>query len=243
MNTNELVTYRAEDGYAVLLLNRPEKRNAMNRDAQRALWAALDRARSDKMRAIIISGSGDKAFCSGADLKDESQPFELSAGFSNSWAYTQRLLAEHPAAIIAAVNGYALGGGLTLVNNADLAVASRTATFGAPEITFGIYPALAGPSTVRRLLPKHAAQIVLLGERLDAEAAYRMGLVNEVVSPEELLPRAEAIAAAIAKFDGVSVDVSKEALRAEQDMGWNQAMDHGMRSTAFIGQLRKANAG
>jgi enoyl-CoA hydratase/carnithine racemase len=139
------------------------------------------------------------------------------------------------------VNGYALGGGMTLVNNAELAIASSTATFGAPEITFGVYAALAGPSTTRRVLPKHVAQLVLTGERIDADTALRWGMINEVVAPEDLLPRAEQLAAHIAAFDRTALDVAKNALRAEHLMDWDAALDHGTRTTAFIGAQKKAN--
>src|SRR6185437_2912326 len=100
---------------------------------------------------------------------------------SNSWFAIQEQVKQHPAVFVAAVNGFAVGGGLTLVNNAELAVAATTAEFGAPEMSFGAFPGLAGPSTIHRLLPKHAAELIFTARRIDAATAFRMGLVNEVI--------------------------------------------------------------
>lgn len=237
----DLVLFENKGAYGILTLNRPDKRNAMNRPAQRALWAALDEAKEARVKVIIVTGAGDVSFCAGADTRDESPKALSTAVQANTWVTTQQLIAAHPAVFLAAVNGYALGGGLTLVHNCDLAIAAETATFGAPEITFGIYAALAGPSTVKRVLPKHAAQMVLTGERIDAVTAERYGIVNEVVPADRLLARAEELAQKIAEYDASALDVSKQSMRQEATMSWDEALDHGSRSTAYVQALRKSN--
>jgi enoyl-CoA hydratase/carnithine racemase len=224
--------------YAVLTINRADKRNAVDRPAQGALVERCDEAYAAGAKVVVITGAGDVSFCAGADLHDTSPAVAPTAKAPSTWMETQRHLADHPLVIIAAVNGFALGGGLTLVNNADLAIASTKATFGIPELNYGIYASLAGPSTVQRVAPKHVAKMVLTGERIDAAEAYRIGLVNEVVEPEDLMPRAEALAAAVARFDGLALQVAKAAMRDEQHMTWDAALMHGSWSTSFIGSAR-----
>ncbi len=233
-----LVLLDRKEGYAVITLNRPAKRNAMNGAAQAQLIEALEQTAGD-CTAIVLTGAGDISFCAGVDLserrglggQDTSRQF---AWGSDSWFEVQERILRHPAVFVAAVNGYALGGGLTLVNNCELAVASSTAQFGMPELGLGTFPALAGPSTFHRLLPKHAAQLIFTAERVDAATALNWGLVNEVVEPDQLLARACAIAERIAGFDPIAVDHSKKAVREIANLDWSRAIDHGLRTGALI---------
>jgi enoyl-CoA hydratase/carnithine racemase len=236
---NDAILFDVKGDYAVMTINRPEKRNALSRDLLRTMWDILENAEQKRVRAIVVTGAGDIAFCSGADIKDESAPAPSTALWATLWAKSQEVIARNPAIFIAAVNGVALGGGLTFVNSCQLAVASETATFGAPEITGGRYAALAGPSTGKRVLPKHAAQIVLLGQRVDAATALRMGIVNEVVPAGEELARAEELAQLVAGYDPVTLDIAKNALRVEHDMGWDAAMDHGSRTSSYVSFARE----
>ncbi|WP_319454679.1 MULTISPECIES: enoyl-CoA hydratase/isomerase family protein [unclassified Mycobacterium] len=233
-----LVLLERHTGYAVITLNRPAKRNAMNGAAQGQLLSALAATEAD-CAAIVLTGAGDIAFCAGVDLserrglgaQDASRQF---AWGSDSWFEVQERILRHPAVFVAAVNGFALGGGLTLVNNCELAVASRTAQFGMPELGLGTFPALAGPSTYHRLLPKHAAQMIFTAERVDAATALGWGLVNEVVEPDRLLPRACELAERIAGFDPVAVDYSKKAVREIANLDWSRAIEYGLRTGAVI---------
>jgi enoyl-CoA hydratase/carnithine racemase len=129
--------------------------------------------------------------------------------------------------MIAAVNGFALGGGLTLVHNCELAIASERAEFGMPEVGFGLFPAVSGPATIRRLLPKHAASMILTSRRVDASTAERWGVVNAVVPHERLLDEAEALARHIAQFDPVVLDYSKKAIRDVALMPWSEGIAYG----------------
>jgi enoyl-CoA hydratase/carnithine racemase len=235
----QLVLLERREGYAVITLNRPAKRNAMNRAAQEQLVEALEATRSD-CAAIVLTGAGDVSFCAGVDLKerrglgtDEDQSRQFAWG-GDSWFEVQERILRHPAVFVAAVNGYALGGGLTLVNNCELAVASRSAQFGMPELSLGTFPALAGPSTYHRLLPKHAAYLIFTAQRINSATALEWGLVNEVVPPEQLLPRSCELAERIAGFDPIAVDYSKRAVREIADLDWSRAIEHGLRTGAVI---------
>jgi enoyl-CoA hydratase/carnithine racemase len=236
-SSRDLILADVKDGYAVITLNRPEKRNAMNVAAQRELCAALDDIKAT-CRVVVITGAGDISFCAGVDLTERvfgaSSTERKHAWGSDSWFETQEAILRHPAVFIAAVNGYALGGGLTLVNNCELAVASDQAQFGMPEMGLGLFPALAGPSTLHRILPKHASQMIFTSERVNAADALHWGLINEVVPAAQLLPRAEELAAHIATFDPVTIDYSKKAVREIPNLDWSRAIDYGIRTGVAV---------
>src|SRR6185437_12715418 len=164
----ELVLLEKKDGgIGILTFNRPAKRNAMSSAAQAEFRAALADSRED-CKVLILTGNGP-AFCAGVDLSEGQNraPRRSFAYGSNSWFETNEAVKQHPAVCIAAVNGFALGGGLTVVNNCDLAIASERAEFGMPEMSFNTFPGLAGPATVRRILTKHAAYMILTSRRVD----------------------------------------------------------------------------
>jgi enoyl-CoA hydratase/carnithine racemase len=232
-----LVLLERDEGYNVITLNRPEKRNAMNLAIQEDLREALNRSRD--ARAVIVTGA-PPTFCAGIDLAEQREIRETSmpvpAQDGHPWAVTLERIRRHPAVFIAAVNGAALGGGLTLVHNCELAVADASAEFGVPELTFGTVPALSGPATVHRLLPKHAAQMIFLAQRVDAATALHFGIVNEVVADGQSLARARELAAVIASYDPVAIDYSKKLVREAGDLPWSSAIDHGVE----LGSLSRA---
>ncbi len=220
-----LTEWPAED-VARITLNRPEKRNAMNRAARGALIDALDGVRG-RAKVVILTGNGS-AFCSGVDLKEVSGGATALDGDA-PWIAVQETIRRHPAIVLAAVNGYALGGGATLINSSDLAIAADEAQIGMPEITFGLYPGLAGPSTQLRLAPKRAAWMVLTGERLSGTTAAEWGLVNESVPLADLAARTLEVATRIASFDRTALEWSKKALW-EIPMhlnDWTAALEYG----------------
>ena len=226
---------KKEPGYAILTLNRPDQRNAMNRAAQAEMRAALEDSRDCKV--LIITGNGP-AFCAGIDLKENRELLVQTterqfAHGSNPWVETNEAVRKHPAVCIAAVNGFALGGGLTLAHNCELAIASEQAQFGMPEFGFGTFPGLAGPATIRRILPKHAAYMILTARRIDPHTAERWGIVNSVVPHEQLLPEAEALAQHICQFDPILIDYAKKALRDLDLMPWDDGLVYG----GYIGSL------
>jgi feruloyl-CoA hydratase/lyase len=204
------------DGAARITFNRGPKRNAMNQALRSAIVEALDNLRGNA-KVIILTGAGP-AFCAGIDLKEELSrpagyvPPDTIENRRTVWAGVQEEIRTHPAIIIAAVNGLALGGGLTLVNTADLAIAAEEAEFGMPEAGFGVYPGLAGPSTQLRIKPKHAAYMVLTAERVSGVTAKEWGLVNKAVPLERLEEESVALARKIAQYDAVTLEWCKKAL-------------------------------
>ncbi len=239
----DLVLVQRCGNYAIVTLNRPTKRNALSIALLDRLSVVLEELAQDSCGVVILTGSGDKAFTAGMDLSEakiENPPRELANGGNQFFRLIEQMRC-HPAVFIAAVNGLALGGGLTLTHNSELAIASTNAQFGMPEIGFGVFPALAGPATVHRVAPKHAAWMVLSGSRIDAAVALQWGIVNEVVPAELLLPRAIEIAERIAAFDPIALDYSKKALRDIPTLDWSRSIEYGLNINAVI--ARQSTAG
>lgn len=228
------------DGVARITFNRAAKRNAMNQAARSGIVEGLDRLRGEA-KVIILTGSGS-AFCSGIDLKEELSrpagyvPPDTIENRRTVWAGVQEEIRTHPAVIIAAVNGLALGGGVTLVNTADLAIAAEEAEFGMPEVSFGVYPGLAGPSTQLRIKPKHAAYMVLTAERISGRTAEEWGLVNKAVPLAQLEDESVALARKIAQYDAVTLEWCKKALWhvPTQLTDYTAAMQYGFAVNAEI---------
>ena len=222
----ELVLVEDHGDWALMTINRPEKRNAINPAAQRRFREALDEV-YDK-RVVVLTGVGP-SFCAGVDLKEGDLrvgPGTRSASReAGGWSGCNEDLRLHPAVFIAAVNGFALGGGSTLIHNCELAIAAESASLGTPEVGFGAWPGLAGPALIKRVQPKHAAELIFLAKRIDAATAYRMGIVNEVVPDAQLLPRAFELAEHIAQFDPTLLDWGKRAFRAMLDLSWEDSME------------------
>jgi len=217
--------FEKRDGIAYLTFNRPERRNALTPQMMLQLADAWLEVRDDPaLRVAILTGAGDEAFCVGGDLQLLMPLFTGARAPADDW--DRALLAnldKVPVAllkpfalykpIIAAVNGYALAGGCELLQATDLRVASRTASFGLSEAQRGLVPG--GGSMVRlaRQIPHcKAMEILLLGERMSAEEAHRIGLVNEVVEADRVMPRAEALAARLARNGPLALRKIKEAV-------------------------------
>ncbi|WP_423196064.1 MULTISPECIES: enoyl-CoA hydratase/isomerase family protein [unclassified Cupriavidus] len=200
------------DGWAEVRIAREARRNALDRATRQALREAFDALR-EHARAIVLTGSG-ASFCAGLDIREREA--ERAAGrpdTAGEEAIELNLaMRAHPAIFIAAVNGLALGGGVTLVNMCDLAIAATTAALGCPEIGFATYASMAGPTSQLLLTRKRAAWMLLTAERIDAATAERWGLVNEVVAPERLAARAAELAARLAGFDAAALAETKAAL-------------------------------
>jgi len=223
----ELTLVEDREGYAILTINRPEKRNAMSGDAVKRLREALVEVRDKK--AVVLTGTGP-SFCAGMDLaegaRDAGSEVNRSSSEVHPWTHVQSEIRSHPAVFIAAVNGYALGGGSTLIHSCDLAYAAESATIGAPEMGFGGFPSQAGPSAVKRLAPKHAAEVILTARRLSAQDAFRMAIVNKVVPDDDLLTEATALAEQLATFNAVALDWGKKTIQAMENLTWDEAMDY-----------------
>lgn len=237
MSDENLVVVEEKGNYAVLRINRPAKRNAMNVAMRVAMLEALETLK-DRCRVVVITGT-DISFCAGLDLKEESAL--RAAGVANnpatSWQAVNVAIRNHPAVFIAAVNGIALGGGVTLINVCDLAFASERAQMGMPEMGFATYPGLAGPSTQYSLTRKRHAWLMFTTDRIDGATAAEWGLVNKVVPHDQLLVEAEALAAKISEFDAAALTISKAAMdKIPVEINWNEAFNFG------VGQIEKIRA-
>jgi enoyl-CoA hydratase/carnithine racemase len=239
MNEN-LIVVEERENYAILRINRPEKRNAMSKAARAAMLEALEKVKG--FGAVIVTGT-DTSFCSGMDLKEASA--DRQAGVepdpATSWQAVNLALRAHPAVFIAAVNGIALGGGVTLINICDLAIAADDASMGMPEMGFATYPGMAGPATQYALPRKRAAWMMFTTERVDGPTAERWGLVNKSVPRERLMAEAEQVAAKIGQFDKAALAVSKAALdKIPVEIDWAAAFEFGVEQNRVIGTRTSA---
>jgi enoyl-CoA hydratase/carnithine racemase len=214
--TLENVLYEKKGAIAYMTLNRPKVLNALNQKTWENLRAAFEDARNDTaIRGVILTGAGDKAFIAGADISEVATITAVEAEKSSSYGQEVLNLVENLGKpVIAAVNGFALGGGCETAMACTIRVAAENAQFGQPEVTLGIIPGGGGTQRLPRLVGKgRALQIILSGERINAQEAYRIGLVNEVVPvAADLIPRAEAILNQIFKNAPIAVKYSLEAV-------------------------------
>lgn len=227
---------RVEDEGAVrvLTMNRPQQRNALDRATMAAMSDAFaDFAASDDLRVCVLTGEGDVAFCAGADIKDtvnvdakgafaaaflRGPGIAASADYYLPWISIGKHLQDKVA--IAAVNGWAMGGGMELALATDIRIASPNARFGLPEASIGSIPALGTIARLRQALPSSwVLEMLLGGDAIDAARAYEVGLVSKVVPPERLLDEALDLARKIASKAPLSVRAVKFLLRFEGNLG------------------------
>ena len=227
----ENILVERRERVAIITINRPEKRNALNIQTRAEGAAALDElAADDSVHVVIFTGAGDKAFIAGADI----------AEFAERTALTQRevmlqrglfnAVDSFPKPIIAMVNGYCLGGGCEVALACDLRIAGESASFGQPEINLGIIPGGGGTQRLTRLVGEgKAMEMILFGEIINAQEAYRLGLVNQVVPADQLLTKTMEIANRIAEKSPIAVRLAKEAVklasRSNLDEGLRREVD------------------
>ncbi len=237
----ETILYRVEDGIAYVTFNRPEVLNALNRQMTREIIAACQAITDDPtVRVAIFSGAGDRAFCAGMDLKEraagsdvgpiEARAVRLRPGITQH----HRAIAAIDRPTIAAIHGYAVGGGLELALACDLRIASEDAKLGLLEVRRGIIPGAGGTQRLARVVGRaHALRLALTGEPIDAQEAYRIGLVNEVVPRADLLPAAVALARKITLGAPLAVRFVKEAIQKGLDL----PLEEGLRLEADLSAL------
>lgn len=210
---NTVVLVEKRGHIMIVTMNRPEARNAVNQQTHLGIGRALEDAEADpEIRVVILTGAGDKAFCAGADLVAVSRGENLIPDDPVQAAWGFAGFVAHPISkpIIAAVNGFALGGGTEISLAADLVVAADTAFFGLPEVKRGIYAGAGGVFRIVQQLPqKIGMEIVLTGDRINAQRAYELGLVNRVVPFENLMEAALELAGRIVVNAPLSVQASK----------------------------------
>ncbi|AZG47708.1 crotonase/enoyl-CoA hydratase family protein [Gordonia insulae] len=228
MNTTDahesVVRYDVRDHVAIVTLNRPDALNAVNSALSIAAGAALERAADDKdVRVVVLTGAG-RAFCAGADLKEIASGRRIDDPDHREWDFAGIVRHWIPKPIIAAVNGFALGGGTEIVLAADLAVIDEEASVGLPEVRRGLIAAAGGLLRIHRQVPqKIAAEIALTGRPVSAPRAYELGLVNAVAPAGTALDVALVLAAVIAANAPVAVEESKRVMHetSKSQRGWD----------------------
>jgi enoyl-CoA hydratase len=223
----ENLLYEKRNGIAYITLNRPKVLNALNRKTVEELQAALlDVRGDDSVRVIIMTGAGEKSFVAGADIGELSQQTPVSGReFSLFGQGVFHLLETVGKPSICAINGFALGGGCELALACTMRIASKTAKLGQPEVKLGIIPGYGGSQRLARLCGKGVAhELCLTGEMISAEEALRIGLVNHVYEPAELMPAAEALAKKIIANAPLAVKYTMEAIERGMDMGQEEGL-------------------
>jgi enoyl-CoA hydratase len=227
MSSYETLLLEKRDRVAIITINRPDKRNALNIKTREEGAALLEELRNDpSVGVVIFTGAGDKAFIAGADI----------AEFAGRTAITQRnvmmqrslftAIDSFPKPVIAMINGYCLGGGCELAMACDIRIASETASFGQPEINLGIIPGGGGTQRLTRLVGEgKAMELILTGEIINANAAYAIGLVNHVVPADQLESKTLEIANRIAEKSPIALQLAKEAVK----LASKSSLDEGLR--------------
>jgi enoyl-CoA hydratase/carnithine racemase len=217
----ENILLEKKNAIAHVTINRPKVLNALNMATMEELRSAFHDIKNDaNIRVVILTGSAEKAFVAGADISDLAKQDAVSAKqYAQRGQSVLNLIENLGKPVIACINGFALGGGCELALACTMRLASDNATLGQPEVKLGILPGYGGTQRLPRLVGKGLAmQMVLAGEMITAQEAYRIGLVNEVTSAAELIPRAEAIAAKIIANAPLAVQYAMEAVNKGMEM-------------------------
>ena len=219
----EFINYEQEGFVGVITINRPKALNALNSEVLKELEATLDGINLETTRAIVLTGAGSKSFVAGADIAEMSTLTKAEGeAFGERGNRVFRKIETLPIPVIAAVNGFALGGGCEIAMSCDIRLCADTALFGQPEVGLGITPGFGGTQRLARLVPVGKAKEMIYGAiNIKADEAYRIGLVNAVYPLEELLPAAKKLAAKIAKNAPIAVRACKEAI----NKGLDEKMD------------------
>lgn len=213
--------FTVENGIGTVTINRPKALNALNAATIMELDRMFDElAKNDEVKVVILTGGGDKSFVAGADITEMQS---MSAIEGRNWGKLAQAVFNKienlPKPVIAAVNGYALGGGCEISMACDIRIASEKAKFGQPEVSLGIPPGFGGTQRLPRLVGKgRAKEMLFTGDMIDAAEACRIGLANKVVAPEELLNVAKAMANKIMSRAPIAVQVCKAAVNEGMDV-------------------------
>ncbi len=221
--SEEHLLYNLEKNVARMTINREAQRNAISLETIELFLKYLDAAEKDQnVRVILITGSGDKAFCSGADLGGTVDG-KIQQGFK-SYAKLITRLSGYPKPVVARINGACMAGGMGLMLACDIVVAKNDAKFGTPEVNVGLWPMMIGALIYRNVLRKKAMEMILLGERITAGQALEMGLITRAVQPEELDAETDRIMDSLAAKSPIGMKIGKEAFYAMADMPFEEAV-------------------
>jgi len=235
MSESDVVLTEMRGRVTLVTMNRPEKRNALDGPMRCAFLGVMDRLNRDpEVRAIVVTGAGDKAFIAGADIGEFEGRGPVEQYRAMKLPTVFNALEQSPKPVIAAINGYCLGGGMELALACDIRLASTSARFGQPEVNLGIIPGGGGTQRLPRIIGQGAAlRLILTGELIDASEALRLRLVEEVHPPDQLLDRAISLGETIASKSPVAVSAAKEATRAALSL----ALDDGLKLETALFQL------
>jgi enoyl-CoA hydratase len=222
----EFVTYEQDGFVGVVTINRPKALNALNSEVLKEIEATFDAIDLDATRAVVLTGAGDKSFVAGADIGEMSTLTKAEGeAFGKTGNDVFRKIETFPIPVIAAVNGFALGGGCEISMSCDIRICSENAIFGQPEVGLGITPGFGGTQRLARIIaPGLAKEIIYSTKNIDAAKAKEVGLVNEVYTQDELLPAAEKLANKIAKNAPIAVRACKKAINEGLDLPMDEAI-------------------
>lgn len=222
----EFITYEQDGFVGVITINRPKALNALNSQVLEELDATLDAVNLDETRALILTGAGEKSFVAGADIGEMSTLTKAEGeAFGKKGNDVFRKLETFPIPVIAAVNGFALGGGCEISMSCDIRICSDNAVFGQPEVGLGITPGFGGTQRLARLVGSGMAkQMIYTARNIKAEEAYRIGLVNAVYPQEELMSAAKKMASGIAMQAPIAVRACKKAINDGLDADMDDAI-------------------
>ena len=222
----EFINYEEEGEISILTINRPKALNALNSQVLEELGKTLDTIDTNKIRALIVTGSGEKSFVAGADIAEMSTLTKVEGEkFSKKGNDIFRKLETFPIPVIAAINGFALGGGCELSMSCDIRICSENAIFGQPEVGLGIIPGFAGTQRLARLIGMGMAkEMIFTAQNIKAEKALRIGLVNAIYPQNELLNEAKKLALTIAKNGANAIKNSKKAINEGMQVDIDKAI-------------------
>ena len=222
----DYILYEQKGQTGIITINREKALNALNSQVLDELNATLDAVNLDEVRCLIITGAGTKSFVAGADIGEMSTLTKAEGeAFGKKGNDVFRKIETFPIPVIAAVNGFALGGGCEISMSCDIRICSDNAVFGQPEVGLGITPGFGGTQRLARLVGAGMAkQMIYTARNIKADEAYRIGLVNAVYTQEEILPAAEKMAAGIAKNAPIAVRNCKKAINEGLDLDMDAAV-------------------
>ncbi|MDP9912508.1 enoyl-CoA hydratase [Variovorax boronicumulans] len=236
----ETLQYEVRDNVAIVTLNRPDRMNtlggSMKPDLARAFF---EYARADdRVRTVLVTGSGDRAFCAGADIKERAGSQATGTAYFVAQKATHDLfrnIEEFEKPVIAAINGVALGGGLEIALCCDIRIASETARFGLPEIKLGVIPAAGGTQRLPRLIGEaRAKELILTADLVDAQTALRYGIVSRVLPQTDLMSEAFALAQRIAEHPPLAVRFAKRAINRGMQTDLDSGLEYERYAAAMI---------
>ncbi len=242
---SEIVRWQTDGSIGIITLDRPERLNALSQPVLERLSEVLtEEAADDRIRVVVITGAGDRAFVAGADLgtmKGMNQ--EEARAWSLLGQRTFALIEDLPKPVIAAINGFALGGGSEIALACDIRLASETAVLGQPEVTLGLPPGFGGTYRLAEVVGVgRARELIMTGRQVDAEEALSMGLVSEVVAPEQLMDRALSLAKKLAANGPQALAHAKRAMSSMPGLRREEAVEleaHLFGRTFATGQPRE----